>query len=181
MLNVTGGENLLKNLQTLQRDIPRRLQANIQELTEAWHQDVLRRITFPFQSVPSYIWESIWKLPGRKSYPDDQKGTFAEDSPSIEGTPWESQVQQYASGRHSISQKLTHETVTDGDMVAGSVGYPNGIEATSTGNKIKLILFGSVKMQPRNFLRLGLERVEGEFLRTVEQSIVKSLENPEIA
>lgn len=180
MLKLKGDAELLRNIKVLQNEVPRRLLSRLEDLTLSWHSDTLDRITYPFQSVPSYVWESIWGIPGRKQYPKGQKGFFSTESPSIEGTQWKGIVQEYANGPHRIASKLDVEASIDGDTVVAGIGYKQGEENTETGRKIKMILFGTTKMQPRNFLRDSLDRFENQFVEAAAQAVEEAILSPEI-
>src|SRR6188768_2654810 len=73
------------------------------------------RVTMPFQSVPSYIYETeiLGRHGGPGKYSPDEIGHFARRSPSIAGTQWEGRVQLYSdeyASSHTLVDNLTSFT-----------------------------------------------------------------------
>lgn len=177
MLSMRGDKKLLNNFKKLRVGILSRLASSMQETANVWHEETRTRLLYPFQSVPSYLWESKLKLPQKQDFPPGTPAFFATSSQSIQGGLWESQVQQYPRGPHPLANKLTTSVTNNEGEVSVGLGYDEQTEASESGRKIRFVLFGTTKMQPRNFLGKALERIENSVVQWVGNDMEKAIEN----
>lgn len=162
-MEISGLDAVLKNLKRIRTRLPLELEVALDAVGQDMVREAKSRTSYPYQTVPSYLGKKGKKFP---------KGTvpfFAKGSPSIAGSPWEGRVQKYPKGNHPLSDLIQHETAVTNNTVTVAVGYPDGIGEGSTSYIIK-VLFGSTKMQPRNYLGVLLNDYKTIFLSAVRQA-----------
>lgn len=100
-----------------------------------------------FQATPSYIWESIWKLPGRKQYPPGTIGTFSQENSPIAGSYWGDRIQKYITGNHFMRDRLTYKVSSQPGFIGLELGYAR--LSSRLDRLARYVLFGTTKMQAR--------------------------------
>jgi hypothetical protein len=177
MLKLQGANKIVTNLRNVRMAVMARLEADIFDTTQEWYLDTVDRLTYPFQTVMSYVYESRLGLPGRKKYPSDAVGVFSTKEPDVTKGPFGTSVQEYITGTHVVADKLkTSISVTNG-VIEASLGYSENDENAKTGKIVRWILFGTEKMQARNYLQSALDRVENQLPLHVTRSVEDTLNN----
>lgn len=150
-------------------------------LVEQMYTDLRGRLAQPLQAVRSYtLYKRIYGPPFRGYGGRGVRiGTFSRRAPSVRGTAWESQVQQFpGAGKQvasfgSIRTLLSRWAYAVGERkVIAELGYPPEVHPTIGPYRyIGGVLLGTPMMQPRNFLATVLETYRIEFFKRTAREI----------
>ena len=177
-VKITGQRSLIQKLERLGKRVVEDVRQAQRVAAEEMHARIQRDVDQPFQSVVSYVYESLMGLPGTKvEFADpDLIGTFAKRAPKLVD-PWTKQVQIYRKGGHPLRDRLAVETHDRGRQIIASVGYPPDMGRGGRDTRYVIwVLFGTTKMQPRPFLQIALDEYGEGHLDRIADVVSRSLD-----
>jgi hypothetical protein len=131
------------------------------EVGEELHQSLQRRLSFGFQTVPTYLRDPL----RIRTFPPGTPAYFSRKSASIGRSPWVGQAQLYIKGQHLLRNELGTSFSFNGRQAIAEIGY-RGVPP----RYVIWVLFGTMKMQARPFLQVALRDFRMSFVDRVFQA-----------
>jgi len=174
-MTITGLEQLERNMIQLRARGGTKVAVELEKLGETIVREIRRNISQPFQSLgPTYIYETerLGRHGGPGKYPPGTIGIFSTRAASI-GTRLSARAQLYdAPSDHRLVNELDFELVdNDRGTLTLEIGYPEeSIQGSDKAGYIRDVLFGTAKMQPRNFLAEYFRQSRNPFIRAMREA-----------